>query len=90
LRYLEAGVWRGFFIYYAISSRSYVTDSKPMISSLASLWTILDNMNFSDMGIRFTPLCFRSFNAIVSPRVSFLSLLLYVLLVEGKELRWSG
>ena len=44
-------------------------------------------MNFS--GIQFTPLCFGCFNAILSLRVSFLFLLVFVLLVKGKGPRSS-
>jgi hypothetical protein len=47
-----------------------------------STGAILYDTNFS--GIQFTPLCFGSFNAILSPRISFLFLLVFVLLVEGK------
>ncbi len=53
--------------------------------SLTSTGAILCNMNFS--GTQFTPLCFESFNAILYSRVSFLFLLVFVLLIQGKELK---
>jgi hypothetical protein len=48
-----------------------------------SIRAILYNTNFSS--IKFTPLCFRYINAMLSRRVSFLFLLVFVLLVVGGE-----